>query len=104
MANNIGDVLLKINGRHYLVPAEAIGAPLEDVDGGMIEMLDNEIRAIDPANTGVEFAIELSGADRNAIDRSARQCVRQARQCQRAARQCVRTARQCVRQAAPVAA
>ena len=27
----VGDVLVKIRGRHYLIPAEAIGSPLEGV-------------------------------------------------------------------------
>lgn len=102
----IGDILIKVRGRHYLIPAEAIGAPLEAGDGGssIIEMLKSEINQIDAANSGVEMAIELGGEeDRNARaitdERSARQCVRTARQCERSARQCVRQARQCERSA-----
>lgn len=98
--NAIGDILVKIRGRHYLIPAEAIGAPLEAGDGGsaLVSMLEKEIGSIPAADRGIELAIELgAGDDRDAraiSARQARQCTRQARQCTRQARQCTRTARQ----------
>ena len=35
----IGDLLVKIRGRHYLIPAEAIGSPLEDGGTEILGML-----------------------------------------------------------------
>jgi hypothetical protein len=118
----VGDILVKIRGRHYLIPAEAIGSPLEDGGSEILGMLEKELSAVEASHDsrmiGVEFAMELgAGDDRNAraitddrdaraiTARQSRQCVRQARQCTspeatRTARQCTspeatRTARQC---------
>jgi hypothetical protein len=109
----VGDILVKIRGRTYLIPAEAIGKPLEDDGSEVLGMLEKELSALRNAREsrliGVDFAMELgeSEADRNAraiSARQSRQCVRQARQCTREAgtrqaRQCTRQARQCTRQA-----
>ncbi|WP_119304655.1 hypothetical protein [Dongia deserti] len=110
----VGDILVKIRGRHYLIPAEAIGSPLEDSGSEVLGMLEKELSTLEATSDsrmiGVDFVMELGGSDdRNARaitdDRSARQCVeptRSARQCvepTRSARQCVeptRSARQCV--------
>jgi len=106
----IGDILVKIRGRHYLIPAEAIGSPLEDGGTEILGMLEKEMSALGAAREsrliGVDFAMELGeGDDRNARaitdDRNARaisarqsrQCVRQSRQCARQSRQCTRSAR-----------
>jgi hypothetical protein len=115
----VGDILVKIRGRHYLIPAEAIGSPLEDGGSEILGMLEKELSAVeashDPRMIGVDFAMELgAGDDRNARaitddrnaraitdDRNARAITaRQSRQCVRQARQCTspeatRTARQC---------
>jgi hypothetical protein len=121
----VGDILVKIRGRHYLIPAEAIGSPLEDGGTEILGMLEKELSTLEASRDsrmiGIDFAMELgTGDDRNARaitdDRSARainarqsrQCVeptRNARQCvepARSARQCVepaRSARQCTRSA-----
>jgi hypothetical protein len=97
---SVGDVLVKIRGRHYLIPAEAIGSPLEDGGTEILGMLEKELSAL--GATG-DFAMELgeSEDDRNAraiTARSGRQCVRQSRQCARQSRQCARQSRQCARQ------
>ena len=118
----IGDILVKIRGRHYLIPAEAIGSPLEDGGSEILGMLEKELSTLEASRDsrmiGVDFVMELGGNDdrnaraitddRNACAitaRQARQCVeptRSARQCTeptRTARQCVeptRSARQCV--------
>lgn len=97
----VGDILLRLNGRHYLIPAEAVGQPLEDGGSALLGMLDKELNAL---GAGENCAMEIGDddGDRNAraIDaRQARQCTRQARQCIREARQCTREARQCVREA-----
>jgi hypothetical protein len=107
----IGDILVRIRGRHYLIPAEAIGSPLEDGGTEVLGMLEKELSALGAARDskliGVDFAMELGGEgdDRNARaitdDRNARaisarqsrQCVRQSRQCARQSRQCTRSAR-----------
>ena len=78
----VGDVLVKIRGRHYLIPAEAIGSPLEDGGTEILGMLEKELSAL--GATG-DFAMELgeSEDDRNAraiTARQSRQCVRQSRQ------------------------
>ena len=91
----VGDILVKIRGRHYLIPAEAIGSPLEDGGTEVLGMLEKELSAL--GATG-DFAMELgeSEDDRNAraiTARSGRQCVRQSRQCARQSRQCTRSAR-----------
>ena len=36
----VGDILVKIRGRHYLIPAEAIGSPLEDGGTEVLGMLE----------------------------------------------------------------
>jgi len=103
----VGDILVKIRGRHYLIPAEAIGSPLEDGGTEVLGLLEKELSALSAAREsrliGVDFAMELGGGDdRNAraIDaRQSRQCVRQSRQCVRQSRQCARQSRQCVRSA-----
>jgi hypothetical protein len=97
----VGDILVKIRGRHYLIPAEAIGSPLEDGGTEVLGMLEKELSAL--GATG-DFAMELgeSEDDRNAraiTARSGRQCVRQSRQCARQSRQCARQSRQCTRSA-----
>ncbi|HEV8390908.1 MAG TPA: hypothetical protein VGQ35_13745 [Dongiaceae bacterium] len=106
----VGDILVKIRGRHYLIPAEAIGSPLEDGGTEILGMLEKELSALGAARDskliGVDFAVELGeGSDRDARaitdDRNARaisarqsrQCVRQSRQCARQSRQCTRAAR-----------
>jgi hypothetical protein len=115
----VGDILVKIRGRHYLIPAEAIGSPLEDGGSEILGMLEKELSAMEASHDsrmiGVDFAMELgAGDDRNARaitddrnaraitdDRNARAITaRQSRQCVRQARQCTspeatRTARQC---------
>jgi hypothetical protein len=104
----VGDILVKIRGKHYLIPAEAIGSPLEDEGTEILGMLEKELTAIGAARDskliGVDFAMELgeSDDDRNAraiSARQSRQCVRQARQCTRQSRQCARQSRQCTRSA-----
>lgn len=100
----IGDILVKIRGRHYLIPAEAIGSPLEDGGTEILGMLEKEMAALGEAQESRLVAVELGETedDRNAraiSARQSRQCVRQARQCVRQARQCARQARQCVRSA-----
>lgn len=114
--SGIGDILVKIRGRHYLIPAEAIGSPLEEGDAAVLGMLEKELNALGAAGEtkliGVDFAMELgAGDDRNAraitdersaraiTARQSRQCVRQSRQCARQARQCNRQSRQCNRSA-----
>lgn len=97
----VGDILVKIRGRHYLIPAEAIGSPLEDGGTEVLGMLEKELSAL--GATG-DFAMELgeSEDDRNAraiSARQSRQCVRQSRQCARQSRQCARQSRQCTRSA-----
>ena len=96
----VGDVLIKIRGRHYLIPAEAIGSPLEDGGTEILGMLEKELNAL--GATG-DFAMELgeSEDDRNAraiSARQSRQLTRQARQLSRQARQLTRQARQLNRQ------
>jgi hypothetical protein len=115
----VGDILVKIRGRHYLIPAEAIGSPLEDGGSEILGMLEKELSAMEASHDsrmiGVDFAMELGAGDdpnaraitddRNARaitdDRNARAITaRQSRQCVRQARQCTspeatRTARQC---------
>jgi len=118
----VGDILVKIRGRHYLIPAEAIGSPLEDGGSEVLGMLEKELSAVEASHDsrmiGVEFVMELGAIEeRNAraitddrdaraiTARQSRQCVRQARQCTspeatRSARQCTspeatRSARQC---------
>jgi hypothetical protein len=107
----VGDILVKIRGRHYLIPAEAIGSPLEDGGSEILGMLEKELSTLqattDSRMIGVDFVMELGGGDdRNARaitdDRNARAITaRQSRQCvepTRAARQCTeptRVARQC---------
>jgi hypothetical protein len=116
----VGDILVKIRGRHYLIPAEAIGSPLEDGGSEILGMLEKELSSLeattDSRMIGVDFVMELGGGDdrnaraitddRNARaitdDRNARAITaRQSRQCvepTRSARQCVeptRAARQC---------
>lgn len=95
----VGDILVKIRGRHYLIPAEAIGAPLEDGGTDVLAMLEKELDALGAARDsrliGVDFAVELGESE---DDRQSRQCVRQARQCIRQSRQCTRQSRQCARQ------
>jgi len=103
----VGDILVKIRGKHYLIPAEAIGSPLEDGGTEILGMLEKELDALGAAREsrliGVDFAVELGeGSDRDAraIDaRQSRQCVRQSRQCTRQSRQCTRQSRQCTRSA-----
>jgi len=99
--SGVGDILVKIRGRHYLIPAEAIGSPLEDGGTEILGMLEKELSALGAARDsrliGVDFAMELgeSEDDRNAralTARQSRQCVRQSRQCARQSRQCVRSA------------
>ena len=114
----VGDILVKIRGRHYLIPAEAIGSPLEDGGTEILGMLEKELSTLEATQSpmiGVEFVMELGeGSERDAraitddrdaraiTARQSRQCVRQARQCTeptRSARQCVepmRSVRQCV--------
>lgn len=114
----VGDILVKIRGRHYLIPAEAIGSPLEDGGTEILGMLEKELSTLEATREsrmiGVDFVMELGeGAERNARaitddrnaraitdDRNARAITaRQSRQCVRQARQCVeptRSARQCV--------
>src|SRR4029450_7924072 len=92
----VGDILVKIRGRHYLIPAEAIGSPLEDGGTEVLGMLEKELS---PLGATGDFAMELgeSEDDRNAraiTARSGRQCVRQSRQCARQSRQCARQRRQ----------
>ena len=67
----VGDILVKIRGRHYLIPAEAIGSPLEDGGTEVLGMLEKELSAL--GATG-DFAMELgeSEDDRNARAISAR--------------------------------
>jgi hypothetical protein len=114
----VGDILVKIRGRHYLIPAEAIGSPLEDGGTEVLGMLEKELSALEASQSrmiGVDFVMELGGSDdrnaraitddRNARaitdDRNARAITaRQSRQCARQARQCTspeatRSARQC---------
>jgi len=109
--SGVGDILVKIRGRHYLIPAEAIGSPLEDGGTEILGMLEKELSALGAARDsrliGVDFAMELgeSEDDRNAralTTRQSRQCVRQSRQCVRQSRQCARQSRQCVRSAAMI--
>jgi hypothetical protein len=102
----IGDILVKIRGRHYLIPAEAIGSPLEDGGTEILGMLEKEISALGTQSRmiGVDFAMELGESDEEhnagAISaRQSRQCVRQSRQCARQSRQCARQSRQCARSA-----
>ena len=97
----VGDILVKIRGRHYLIPAEAIGRPLEDGGTEILGMLEKELNALGASG---DFAMELSDSDddRNAraiSARQSRQCVRQSRQCARQSRQCARQSRQCARSA-----
>jgi hypothetical protein len=116
----VGDILVKIRGRHYLIPAEAIGSPLEDGGTEVLGMLEKELSALEATREsrliGVDFAMELGGSDdRNARaitdDRNARAITdnrnaraitddRSARAITaRQSRQCVeptRSARQCV--------
>ncbi len=70
----VGDILVKIRGRHYLIPAEAIGSPLEDGGTEVLGMLEKELSAL--GATG-DFAMELgeSEDDRNARAISARQAA-----------------------------
>ena len=117
----VGDILVKIRGRHYLIPAEAIGSPLEDGGSEILGMLEKELTTIEAVREsrmiGVEFVMELGGSedrdaraitddrnaraitdDRNARaitdDRNARAITaRQSRQCVRQARQCTEPAR-----------
>ncbi len=111
----VGDILVKIRGRHYLIPAEAIGSPLEDGGTEVLGMLEKELSALEASQSrmiGVDFVMELGGSDdrnaraitddrnaraitddRNARaitdDRNARAITaRQSRQCARQARQC----------------
>jgi hypothetical protein len=89
----IGDVLIKIRGRHYLIPAEAIGSPLEDGGTEILGMLEKEMAAAATASDsrliGVDFAMELgeSETDRNARALTARQSRHLARQSRHLARQ-----------------
>lgn len=118
----VGDILVKIRGKTYLIPAEAIGSPLEDGGTEVLGMLEKELDTLGAQSRmiGVDFVMELGGSedrdaraitddrnaraitdDRNAraiTARQSRQCVREARQCVREARQCVREARQCTRE------
>jgi hypothetical protein len=102
----VGDILVKIRGKHYLIPAEAIGSPLEDGETEVLGMLEKELSTLSAQSQmiGVDFVMELGGSDdRNARaitdDRNARAInARQSRQCVREARQCVREARQCTRE------
>jgi hypothetical protein len=95
----VGDILVKIRGRHYLIPAEAIGSPLEDGGTEVLGMLEKELSAL--GATG-DFAMELGESEDDraaAMLRQSRQCVRQSRQCARQSRQCARQSRQCTRSA-----
>ena len=93
----VGDILVKIRGRHYLIPAEAIGSPLEDGGTEILGMLEKELSTLgatrDSKLIGVDFAMELGeGSDRDARaitdDRNARAIsARQSRQCVRQSRQ-----------------
>ncbi|HEU4826433.1 MAG TPA: hypothetical protein VFS85_08135 [Dongiaceae bacterium] len=104
----IGDLLVKIRGRHYLIPAEAIGSPLEDGGTEILGMLEKELTALSAARDsrliGVDFAMELGEGeeDRNsrAIDaRQSRSLAKQARSLNREARSLDRQARSLDRQA-----
>src|SRR5688500_8101632 len=77
----VGDILVKIRGRHYLIPAEAIGSPLEDGGTEILGMLEKELSVLEATSDsrmiGVDFVMELGeGAERNARaitdDRNAR--------------------------------
>jgi hypothetical protein len=77
----VGDILVKIRGRHYLIPAEAIGSPLEDGGTEILGMLEKELNTLETSRDsrmiGVDFVMELgAGDDRNARaitdDRNAR--------------------------------
>jgi hypothetical protein len=103
----IGDLLVKIRGRHYLIPAEAIGSPLEDGGTEILGMLEKELTAVSAAREsrliGVDFAMELGAgeADRNARAIEARQSRslgKQARSLEREARSLDRQARSLDRQ------
>jgi hypothetical protein len=98
----IGDLLVKIRGRHYLIPAEAIGSPLEDGGTEILGLLEKELTALGAARDsqliGVDFAMELGGGetDRNARAIEARQSrslAKQARSLNREARSLDRQAR-----------
>lgn len=102
----IGDLLVKIRGRHYLIPAEAVGSPLEDGGTEILGMLEKELTALSAARDsrliGVDFAMELGEEDRNAraIDaRQSRSLAKQARSLNREARSLDRQARSLDRQA-----
>ncbi|HET6618458.1 MAG TPA: hypothetical protein VFG64_00865 [Dongiaceae bacterium] len=104
----IGDLLVKIRGRHYLIPAEAIGSPLEDGGTEILGMLEKELTAVSAAREsrliGVDFVMELGAgeADRNARAIEARQSRslgKQARSLEREARSLDRQARSLDRQA-----
>jgi hypothetical protein len=104
----IGDLLVKIRGRHYLIPAEAIGSPLEDGGTEILGLLEKELTALGAARDsqliGVDFAMELGEgeADRNARAIEARQSrslAKQARSLNREARSLDRQARSLDRQA-----
>ena len=45
----LGDLLVKIRGRHYLIPAEAIGSPLDDGGTEILGMLEKELTAVSAA-------------------------------------------------------
>ena len=77
----VGDILVKICGKHYLIPAEAIGSPLEDGGTEILGMLEKELSTLevsrDSADDRRRFRMELgAGGDRNARaitdDRNAR--------------------------------
>lgn len=102
----IGDLLVKIRGRHYLIPAEAIGSPLEDGGTEILGMLEKELTALSAARDsrliGVDFAMELGEEGRTASEIDARQSrslAKQARSLNREARSLDRQARSLDRQA-----
>ena len=54
----VGDILVKIRGRHYLIPAEAIGSPLEDGGTEILGMLEKEMNA---AIAEIEALLTVTG-------------------------------------------
>ena len=97
----IGDILIKIRGRTYLIPAEAIGSPLEDGGTEILGMLEKEMDAVGSSQVvAVELGEREDDRSGRAISaRQSRQLVRQARQLTRQARQLTRQSRQLTRQA-----
>ena len=45
----VGDILVKISRPHYLIPAEAIGSPLEDGGTEILGMLEKELSTLNVA-------------------------------------------------------